>query len=385
VSSAHQASRARVLIAGVSVRALAESAARAGVRVTALDAYGDLDLQRIARVIAIPRESDGSFDPMRVALASRAFDVGAVAYVSSFENSPAAVDTLARGRTLIGNSPAVLRRVRDPLALGRALPRLGAHTPAVRASAPPRSEARWLLKPRRSGGGHGIVRWAHGMPVPRSSIVQERIRGTAGSIIFVADGAHIVPLALTRQLSGDPAFGASGFAYCGSILELQHPELFANACALAAIVTREFALRGVCGVDFIARGMTPYAIEVNPRPTASMELLERATGSSIWLAHVAGCSGSLASSPAIEHAPAVAHGKAVLYARRPVVLGDTDRWLSDDDVRDIPAPGERVARGSPICTIFASGRTSALCHAALVRRARIRFAEVEGRMRRKSA
>ena len=84
-------------------------------------------------------------------------------------------------------------------------------------------------------------------------------------------------------------------------------------------------------------------------------------------------------------APSVAHGKAVLYARRSVVLGDTTRWLADDDVRDIPAPGERIARGSPICTIFASGRTSALCYAALVRLARIRFAEVEGRMRRKSA
>lgn len=372
-------------MAGVSVRALAESAARAGARVIALDAYGDLDLRRLARVIVIPRESDGSFDQMRLARASRAIDVAAVTYVSSFENSPAAVETLARGRTLIGNSPAVLRRVRDPLALARTLPRLGAHTPAVRASPPPRSDTRWLLKPRRSGGGHGIVRWAHGMPVPRSSIVQECIRGSAASIIFAADGVQIIPLALTRQLSGDSAFGATGFAYCGSILEPHHPELFANACALAAIITREFALRGVCGVDFIARGTTPYAIEVNPRPTASMELVERATGRSIWLAHVAGCSAALASSPAIERAPAVAHGKAVLYARRPVVLGDTDRWLSDDDVRDIPAPGERIARGSPICTIFASGRTSALCHAALVRLARTRFAEVEGRMRRKSA
>jgi predicted ATP-grasp superfamily ATP-dependent carboligase len=224
------------------------------------------------------------------------------------------------------------------------------------------------------------------MPVPRSSIVQERIRGSAGSIIFAANGTQIVPLALTRQLSGDPAFGASGFAYCGSILEPHRPELFENACALAASITREFALRGVCGIDFIARGAIPYAIEVNPRPTASMELVERATGSSIWLAHLAGFGAARSHSLALpQRAPSVAHGKAVLYARRPVVLGDTDRWLADDDVRDIPPPGERIARGSPICTIFASGRTSALCYAALVRRARIRFAEVEGRMRRKSA
>jgi predicted ATP-grasp superfamily ATP-dependent carboligase len=381
------ASRASVLIAGVSVRALAESAARAGVDVIALDAYGDLDLRRIARVVPIPRAGGGSFDQMRVARASREIDAGMVAYVSSFENAPDAVEMLARGRTLLGNSPTVLRRVRDPLALARALPKLGAHTPVVRASPPLASDAsQWLLKPRRSGGGHGIVRWARGMPVPRTSIVQERIRGSAGSIIFVADGAHIVPLALTRQLSGDSAFGASGFAYCGSILEPHRPVLFANASELAARIAREFSLRGVCGVDFIARGAIPYAIEVNPRPTASMELVERATGESIWLAHVAGCTSALAKTAHVAgEAPSRAHGKAVLYARRPVVLGDTTRWLADDDVRDIPAPGERIARGSPICTIFANERTSALCYAALVRRARIRFAEVEGRMRRKSA
>ena len=376
-----------VLLAGVSVRALAESAARAGANVIALDAYGDLDLRRIARVVAIPRDGSAKFDQMAVARASRSIDAHRVAYVSSFENAPEAVGMLARGRTLLGNSPDVLRRVRDPLALARAVARMGAHAPAVRASAPLASDAtRWLLKPRLSGGGHGIVRWTRGMRVPRTSIVQQQLRGDAGSIIFVADGTRIEVLALTRQLSGDPAFGASGFAYCGSILEPHRPALLARATALAADIAREFALRGVCGVDFIAQDDVPYAIEVNPRPTASMELVERATGLSIWLAHVAACTDTLSqASRANGDIRTLAHGKAVLYARRPVVLGDTTRWLADDDVRDIPAPGERIARGSPICTIFASGRTSALCYAALARRARIRFAEVEGRMRRRSA
>lgn len=376
-------SRTRVLLAGVSVRALAESAARAGFEVTAIDAFGDLDLQRVARVIPAPRDTQGRVDAPAVARATHHVDASIVSYVSNFENAPDAVETMARGRTLIGNLPAVLRRVRDPLSLARALSRLGFPAPAVRASAPlPTDATPWLLKPRRSGGGHGIVRWRQGMPVPRSSIVQQRVRGVPGSIVFVADGEQACPLALTRQLSGDAAFGAEGFAYCGSILEPHHPGLLANAIELARRVTREFALRGVCGIDFMARDSVPYAIEVNPRPTASMELVERGTGCSVWLAHVAGCTGALVVTPtSASHA----EGKAVLYARRPVVLGDTTRWLSDPDVRDVPAPGERIARGSPICTIFARGRTSALCYAALVRRARVRFAEVEGRMHRRSA
>ena len=373
----------RVLLVGVSARALAESAARAGCDVTAIDAYNDLDLQRVARTIAAPRHDDGRVDALALARASHHVEADAVSYLSNFENAPDAVAALARGRTLLGNRPPVLRRVRDPLVLARALSQLGLPTPLVRASAPPPADATgWLLKPRSSGGGHGIARWTRGMRVPRSAVLQQRVRGVPGSIVFIADGAQSFPLALTRQLVGDPEFGAGGFAYCGSILEPHHPVLFAHAIELARLVTREFALRGACGIDFIARDSMPYALEVNPRPTASMELVERSTGCSIWLAHAAGCSRTLHAPPAPAHH---AEGKAVLYARRAVVLGDTTRWLADPDVRDIPAPGERIARGSPICTIFARGRTSALCYAALVRRARARFAEIEGRMHRRSA
>ncbi|MDQ3428018.1 MAG: hypothetical protein M3477_09335, partial [Gemmatimonadota bacterium] len=45
--------RPHVLLAGVSTRALAVSASRAGYRVTAIDAYGDLDLRAVAQVIGI--------------------------------------------------------------------------------------------------------------------------------------------------------------------------------------------------------------------------------------------------------------------------------------------------------------------------------------------
>ncbi len=49
-----------------------------------------------------------------------------------------------------------------------------------------------------------------------------------------------------------------------------------TASALASAVTGEFGLVGVNGIDFIVRDGIPYAIEVNPRWCASMELVERA-------------------------------------------------------------------------------------------------------------
>jgi predicted ATP-grasp superfamily ATP-dependent carboligase len=167
-----------------------------------------------------------------------------------------------------------------------------------------------------------------------------------------------------------------------------------RACALAHVVAEEFGVVGVNGIDFVARDGLPFAIEVNPRWTASMELAERAYGLSVFVAHAAACAaGALPHFDLVRaRRGAGAVGKAVVFARRDVTVGDTRAWLPPgnnvDDVdnvdavdaaatvRDIPHPGERIAAGRPVCTVFAAGRDGAACHAALVRRAERVYAEL---------
>jgi hypothetical protein len=117
-----------VLIAGVSARAAAESAALARFAVTAVDAFGDLDQHPAVRV-APPVDADGRFTAGAAARAALAIPSDAVAYLSPFENHPRAVAALARGRTLWGNPPDVLRRVRDPVLVAEALRRRGLPAP----------------------------------------------------------------------------------------------------------------------------------------------------------------------------------------------------------------------------------------------------------------
>jgi predicted ATP-grasp superfamily ATP-dependent carboligase len=291
----------------------------------------------------------------------------------------------------------VLARARNPVWLARALGARGFAVPVTRASAPTargrgRAQRGWLSKPRASGGGHGIAEWRPGDPLPRARVLQERIDGVPGSVAFAADGRGAAPFAISRQLVGDRAFGASGFKYCGSILaaagdalgDALDDALAACATALAVAVTEECGLVGVNGVDFVARGGVPFPVEVNPRHSASMELAERAYGFSVFDAHARGCRGELVRFDlgAARRAAAGAVGKAVLYARRTVTLGDTRRWLEDDSVRDVPHPGETIARGRPVCTVFARGRDGAECYAALVRRAEMLYEEIDGRRRR---
>ncbi len=360
----------RVLFAGVSTRGFAESAARAGYEVVAVDGFGDLDLRARAHSVHVAR-SGGRFSVRAAVAAARGLDADVVCYVGSFENHARAVGALAAGRVLWGNRPAVLAAVRDPVRLARALRARGLPTPAVRVTAPRAGTARrWLVKPRASGGGSGVAPWRGG-PLPRGSYVQQRVTGVPGSIVFAADGQSAVPLGVSRALAGDARFGdvAGGFRYCGSMLVAPEEPLFGRACRLAATVTAAFGLVGVNGIDFVARRAVPYAVEVNPRYCASMELVERARGISIFDVHARACAGEL---PDLEHTRPAADvvGKAIVYAREDVVPEGTARWLADDDVRDVPAPGEGIARGHPICTVFARGRSVTSCGAALAARAR---------------
>jgi predicted ATP-grasp superfamily ATP-dependent carboligase len=374
-----------ILIVGISTRAAAESAARAGFGVTAVDAFGDLDQCRTVRSLSLPRDFGRRFTVGAAVRAAGTIECEAVAYAAGFENHPGAVRRLAANRALWGNAPEVLRSVRNPVRLADTLEGLGLAAAAVRGRLEDGSRGRnWLVKPLRSGGGRGVRPW-RGETLPHGCYLQERIEGAPGSIAFVAAGGHAVPLGVCAQLVGEPAFGATGHQYCGNILvpardtHFPRDEALAEATyALVAAVAHEFGLVGANGVDFVAREGVPYAIEVNPRWSASMELIERAYALSVFGIHSAACTDGklppfdLVRARTKPHAP----GKAVVFARSDVVIGDTSAWLGDPTVRDVPHPGDRIAAGRPVCTVFADGPDAATCHGALVRCAERVYAEL---------
>jgi predicted ATP-grasp superfamily ATP-dependent carboligase len=366
--------RRHVLIVGVSTRAAAESAGRAGFEVTALDAYADRDQHPSVRALSLPRDFGTPFSPEALVNAARELPGDAVVYLSSLENHPKAVDALTSGRALWGNRSDVLRRVRDPKALSGAFTSHGLPAPRVvsfnEAASLPSDVDRWMLKPRVSGGGHGVRRWHPGDTVTAGHYLQELIDGTSGSIVFVAAGGRGVVAGITRQMVGDEAFGASGYRYCGNILtdDRRHVR---RAAALVDVVASEFDLVGVGSIDVVAAqdGLRP--VEVNPRWSASMELVERARDMSMFQLHAdASTKGTL---PAFDLGAASGHGethgKAIVFARQDVVIGDTRRWLEDRTVRDVPHAGEHIAAGQPICTVLAVAHDEAGCYARLVDRA----------------
>ena len=108
--------------------------------------------------------------------------------------------------------------------------------------------------------------WSANEPITRSHYLQEFIDGVPGSVVFVAAGGRGVAIGATRQLVGESAFGASGFRYCGNILDRTiSQDMSGAAIALVDAVTKTFPLVGVGSIDFVAANNELLPVEVNPR------------------------------------------------------------------------------------------------------------------------
>lgn len=358
----------RVLIVGISTRAFAESASRAGYSCLSVDAFGDLDQKARVENLGLVRDLHRPYSAAAAVAAGRSLDAASAAYVANLENHPLAVRRLAQGRELLGNSPSTLARARDFRGLAAAVRRAGGRVPVTSSEGPARRSRagrRWLRKPMRGGGGDGVREWKPGTRVGARELVQERVDGVLASVAFVADGRRALVLGLSRGLAGDPAFGARDYRYCGSIHPFPAaPALVARVEAIAQATTRAFGLVGLNGIDLIVRDGEAFVLELNPRYSASMELIDRGGRLNVFEAHAAACRGALPTSE--PGPPPEVLGKAVLWARRPMTVGDTRGWLARDDVRDIPFPGERIQPGHPICTVFARGPDDLTCYGRLV-------------------
>lgn len=378
----------RILLLGVTTRALAESAARSGRPIVAVDYFGDRDQKRLVESYALQRDLGLPLTAQGLGEAARRVEAGAVVYAANLENHPSIVEGLAKERVLLGNEPGVLREVRDWRTLREFCRETRIPHPITLLPGEERQADlgdRWLCKPVRSGGGHGIHPW-DGKPLDGSQILQAQAAGRAASAVFVADGRESRVIGLTEQLVGRSELGASGFVWSGNILPLDLAisdgrRLLRRVESMVDELTRRFGLRGVNGVDLIVGreeggALRPYLLEVNPRYSASMELVERAYGMNVFSLHLEGLAGRMPDFSLAGRLDEGFLGKGIVYARRTVTLADTGGWI-ERGIRDVPFSGQRVEAGHPVCTVFAEGNGRPACLDRLLLRAAAVHREIE--------
>jgi predicted ATP-grasp superfamily ATP-dependent carboligase len=331
----------RILVVAVSARMLAQLAVADGYEVVALDRFGDVDLRAIAAT-----ETAASSDAL-VAIAD-GIEADAVVYGAGLENRPELVARLADGRELLGTPAERLPAVRDPWALAAAAVAAGARAPETLdpSEAAARAEG-WLRKPRAGGGGRGIRRWAGGR-LRADEILQRHVPGMSCSAVAIADGRSATMLGLTEQLH------RGQYQWTGNVTPPRLPraelaELDGRLRVVCAEVASRFGVRGAFGVDGIWDGRELWVLEVNPRPTAALELF----GPAAFAAHVCGVRGVSVLTSDMPAPVRCAKVKLVLFADRDLRAPDPD-WWPTGLVRDIPRRGEAIRRGSPVCTLVSA-------------------------------
>ena len=351
-------------------------ALRAGLRPWCAELFGDLDLRARCPVTTVMPEDY----PAGFAHIANQAPPGPWIYTGALENRPGLVRRLARRRVLWGNDAPVLAAARSPDVVEKILRDTGLPCPAVSfpGSALP-FDGHWLIKPRRGSGGGGI-QFLTGKPLSpckRSIYYQEYIEGEPCAAIYVSDGAVTHFLGVTRQLVGESWLHAAPFHYCGSIGPLPLPPPLREALErLGTVLARSCRLLGMFGIDCVLRDGIPWPVEVNPRYTASVEVLEYAIGFRAleWQRYV--------FERGVQPPPMTSNlsnfvGKAILFAKEPLVFPADGPWhatlQSLQPVHELPRfadipPGRQQIRVSrPVLTFFASGSSIAACQEDLQR------------------
>ena len=366
----------RVLIVGGSTRAAAWSARRAGLQPVCADLFADLDTRKIAEVV---RVRDYPFSlPQDVAnvVADGWF------YTGGLENYPDLVEQMERPGLpygpLLGTSAAALRLIRDPFWLHHTLTQAAIPALAVLpGSARPPRNGTWIRKPIGSAGGRAVSVWDRSsseLSDAEPFYFQSRMSGVTHSAVFHNDDDDVAFLGVTQQLvSPELSNAPDPFVYCGSIGPLQDAaaERFRRILTTAAeLLVSQCGLRGIFGIDFIpdADG-TPWILEVNPRYTASVEIIELAWQQSL----LTGIQRPGRREQPTATAPVLA--KIILYAEQALIapaFGETADSRSEWKVpalADIPVPRTQIDATWPICTVMALGATRETCLQTLMDRA----------------
>jgi predicted ATP-grasp superfamily ATP-dependent carboligase len=342
----------KLVVIGMSGRALAQSAAKAGERVVVLDVFADRDTRAIAEVACVAADDGIAIDPERLlaALAAEANGSGlAIVLGSGLEGAPELQSRIAAYGRLYANDPALVAALKDP-ELGLAL--LGAtgwRVPPTQRE-PPADRRGWLQK-EVGGAGGTHVRVAAGASGGPRMYYQREVRGRPMSATFLADGdrAHLFGFNRLRTA----ALGEAVFCYAGAVAGAElAPALRVRAQSRLDRLVRVTGLRGLAGLDFLLDGDELVALEVNPRPTATFELYDVDFPEGLVHWHRLSFERALPElGERLVAPPAACRALGVVYAPHAVRIPANaafPAWC-----RDLPGQGNTIAAGAPVLSVFA--------------------------------
>lgn len=378
-----------ILIVANSGRMLAQAARKANLRPLVIDLFADLDMQGYAEGFRqVPSLAEQDLAPAVDYFIER-YAVTHVIYGSGFECYPETLSYINNRLVIIGNNPDIFARQQDKPAFFSALDALNIPYPEVVFTAPAYLDHGfddWLLKPMQGQGGIGIKRYTAddnandctdaGDTAPRVEELRLRLKqrsrtmhqaakrctkisvywqkiqaGTSHSALFLADGLEVQVIGFNSQwtvrLSETQQFVFSGLINNTDLSDM-HKAVITDWLKQMVPV---FGLKGLNSLDFIHANGFSYVLEINPRPSASMQLYDE----NLLIRHIqASVEATLVPQPlTAERLPI---GYQIVYAERDICIPNQFEW--PEWCMDLPKPGDMCRTGQPICSIIAHQKNS---------------------------
>ncbi|OLL31524.1 ATP-binding protein [Burkholderia sp. SRS-W-2-2016] len=367
-----------VAVAGLSARLLAQSAARAGLRVAALDTFGDRDTREAAELWFDIGSGALEIERARLvdALARVARLPGLIGWIGGSGLEPLIGELCDEPGLprLLGNDARALAAVREPRRFFGLLDELGIAHPAVSFDWPADPPG-WLFKLADGCGGTHIraAELLDFASLTRQGYFQRLGQGRSLSTLFIAARGRAYLLGFAEQLTC--TVGTLRFVHAGSLGPIDVSAALAARVqqALDALCERS-GLVGLNSCDFLSDGSTFDVLEINARPSATLALYEAASPDA-WPAGLLACHLDAcrhghpppAASLALARRPRGRAGQRVLFAPAPFTVTNafSDACLRDPQCRDVPMPGTRVDAGQPVCTLLVRAASLAAVSAEL--------------------
>ena len=331
-----------ILIVAGSGRMLAQAAKSAGLKPLVIDLFADLDTQRHAEAFKrIPSLAEEYLKPS-VDFFIAHYAVAHVIYGSGFEYYPESLRYLGSRMIVLGNLPETFLKLNDKPVFFSSLEKLNIPYPEVCFSAP-NSADDWLVKPMQGLGGIGVKRYYPEDPAELTVYWQKYQAGTQHSVLFLADGKQVQVIGFNTQwtvsLNESQEFAFSGIINSCDLLNGQK-ELITDWLKKLVPV---FGLKGLNSLDFIQAGNKSSVLEINPRPSASMQLYD----AGLLYSHIQASLGEL-TDYSINSGYT---GYQIIYAEQDVLIPQGLLWPAW--CMDLPEFGVICRTGQPICSIIA--------------------------------
>lgn len=354
-----QNEKKHLLVAAVSSRPFARAAAQAGYAVTSVDVFADQDTRSYATQTFQLRYENGGFclDEMADLLSRLPCELYAgCVYGSGFEARPALLNMIAGKMPLLGNSPDVVTKLKDPRFFFGLLDEMQIPHPQVSFALPSDPEG-WLIKHAGGSGGTHVVHASMQEVLNDQCYCQQHLEGSPVSLLFLANGHDVLAIGF-NQLWVNPA-PSQPFRYGGIVGNANLPHKV-KVClqAYALMLTERLSLKGLNSLDAILLGDQAFVLEINPRLSSTFDLYHDAGISpqndsdpiveSLISAHIQACAGNL---PAKIHTLQCSRSRMVVYAKHPISIDPEFIW--PNWVADIPVAGMIVRADNPVCTVMA--------------------------------